>query len=774
MTSGGSVPAVFIHEVRSLDPQAGAHTAQILWQRGIRDRATVPGFLDPNCYSPTGPDEFGSSMQQAVTRLKLAYDRQEQVVLWGDDEPDGVLATALLWEGLGKIFAPQRQLFYRIAPGPGGSCGSCAPELESLAAAGARLVIACNIVGRKRADMDEAQALGLDFILLEPCPLALDPPSAAILLSPHQLEATHPLASLSGVGMAYKLVEAIYGDMPQMRQQSLEDLLDLVALGGLTELGQMRGETRYLVQRGMARLQTCLRTGDRPGIAKLIALCQMAGDRPGDRVFGIGARLGSVIRLWDDPTRCMDLLTGQDPQQAIELARTAELTHCRCQALQQSIQEQVLQQVASLDLSTLPMIMLSSHQWFPRLLGPVAQAVADQYQRPVILVRIYAPLEPTAASSTIALGVARTVSGLDLYALMANQATLLDQFWGSPHGVDFQLPGVNVSLFQQALNQALRRQLQGNLQRNLQRSVDLQVTVRDLGQPLFRELKRLEPYGLGNPVPQLWIRNCWITQARYVPRRDLTGRKVRYGGTRFELWDESSKSGFPGLWWGHNRQDLPTGRCDVWCELVYHNGIYQIRLLQVLPHLPDSRYERPRPAIVDYRGQAGGEVPHPSVQVSRCPLSWDDWGRWFQQAAQQNLPLVLTYGPPVLASEFDVWRQWVGMAKYLARTGKPMARSRLAQELEISGAMLIQGLRALAPLGIIGQGEEILTLAPSARDSHGTEHNPALQSFLRGVREIRFQQRYFQEVSVAVLQSYREEGLEDDRPHRQPLARLKK
>ncbi len=176
------------------------------------------------------------------------------------------------------------------------------------------------------------------------------------------------------------------------------------------------------------------------------------------------------------------------------------------------------------------------------------------------------------------------MNSVDLYQLVKDQAHLLHRFGGHPFAAGLSLPVENIPLFTAAINQQLRQSLGGTtLTPTVQ--ADLAVTVADLGKELFLELKLLEPCGMGNPVPKLLIQNCWFENAWNRNQQDWQGKKVQYIKTEFDIRDDSSRSAFPGIWWGHYKDELPIGRCDCIAELDYNTfkKRYEIRLIAVRP-----------------------------------------------------------------------------------------------------------------------------------------------------------------------------------------------
>ncbi|NJN85879.1 MAG: single-stranded-DNA-specific exonuclease RecJ, partial [Leptolyngbyaceae cyanobacterium SL_7_1] len=148
-------------------PQSSQYVAQLLWQRGIRQPEPLAGFLDPNCYQPTSPFEFGQEMHWAVQRLQQAHQRGERIAIWGDFDADGVTATAVLWEGLGQFFSQPQQLTYYIPNRITESHGLSIAHLEILAQQNYRLIVTCDTGSTNLDEIAYAQEHGIDLIITD-------------------------------------------------------------------------------------------------------------------------------------------------------------------------------------------------------------------------------------------------------------------------------------------------------------------------------------------------------------------------------------------------------------------------------------------------------------------------------------------------------------------------------------------------------------------------------------------------------------------------------
>ncbi|WP_448570774.1 single-stranded-DNA-specific exonuclease RecJ [Trichothermofontia sp.] len=809
-------PTWFVQAVRTHIPIAsegsrgaasGHFVAQIFWQRGIQTASALAQFVDPHAYLPTNPAEFGLEMSRAVARLQQAIVQQETVAIWGDFDADGVTATAVLWEGLRPLFPQPGQLHYYIPNRLHESHGLSRSGLDALADHGCRLIITCDTGSTNRAEITYAQTLGIEIIVTDHHTLPAERPPVVAIVNPRNLPTDHPLAHLSGVAVAYKLLEALYQALPDRDAQPLTDVLDLVAIGLIADLVALKGDCRYLAQRGIAALQTHSQDPSRrPGVHRLLKLCCRTGDRPTDIAFGLGPRINAVSRIQGDAHFCVELLTSRDRDRGYALAEQAELLNTRRKALQKDILEQAIVKLADLDLSTTHVIVLAEVDWPVGILGLVASQVAQQTGRPTILFSL-APTPPASKSSDdeiqgseiqnskfkiqnsapLARGSARSVNQIDLYQLVKGQDHLLTSFGGHPFAAGLALPVENLPLFTEAINQQLRQQMITPPKPRLM--VDLTVTVADLGKSLFQELKLLEPCGMGNPVPRLLLKNVWFEQTRNAHIQDQTGQKLRYLKTEFLIRDATTTAGFPGVWWDHAVSDLPSDRCDVVGELDFNakHKAYHFRLIDLrVVSAPET--SAPMAALSGLNtaarhGMGGSDwlldwragVPEPMpltiapLVVTTYPNHWGDLAPWLAQALATERPLAIAFPAPTAVPPSTLWTQLLGMAKYLARTQKTITLAAWAEALGIPLPVLSTGLGALITLGFqwegvteggMETGTAIAGTAPAIVLQWSAEARQpevviraAIDRFFTAFQENQFRQRYFYQAPWSTIQA---------------------
>jgi single-stranded-DNA-specific exonuclease len=758
-----SIPVDFLKAVKTFCPDSdGQIAAQLLWQRGINTIAKLLPFIDSDRYHPTSPFVFGQEMKWAVQRLKKAREAREKVTIWGDFDADGITATSVLWEGLGEFFSPGEQLSFYIPNRLTESHGLNIPQLEKLRVSGTKLIITCDTGSTNLAEIEYAQALGLDIIITDHHTLPDQRPPVLAIINPRYFAEDHPLYHLSGVAVAYKLMEALYETLPDIPRSPITDLLDLVAIGLIADLVQLQGDCRYLAQKGIQKLQKQLKQTTRPGIAALLKLCQKNGDRPTDISFGIGPRINAISRIQGDATFAVELLTSRDDQRCQQLAEETELANTRRKALQKTVAAEVNQQLERLDLSTTGVIVLADRQWPGGVLGLVASQIAQDYGRPTLLLT---------QSGSLLRGSARSVRGINLYELLKSQQHLITGFGGHPFAAGLSLPVENLSLFREAINQQFRQSYPDSHYLRSQLEIDATVTVSQLGKTLFRELRLLEPCGMGNPAPKLRLNHCTFQKVWNKNMQDAKGNKVQYLKTTFLLLDDTVTEGFPGIWWGHNKDEIPVDQaCDVVVELdfnTYHDR-YEVRLIDLrLSQNLDSSTLPTAPALLDWRQDHPNLDDANNLQIlEHCPKDWPELQRIYRTAQGQTdfngiaekQVLALAYQVPEQSPE-QILDQFIGLAKALSQQQGKISLESFQQRVGLSEANCRRGLALLRQLGFPWQEQQgrlqfFEPIAPSDVSQ--------IPLFLAAIAEELFQRQYFAHAPINTLQELLQNSLNLD------------
>ena len=485
-----------------LDAALGAHAPlerQILVRRGVHSLEQADLFLKGG-EPETGDPFLLLGMEAAVPRLLQAARSGEPVVVYGDYDADGVTATALLvevLEGLGarvSAYIPNR-----FDEG----YGLHEAALTVLHHQGARVVVSVDCGIRSVREAEHARDLGLDLILTDHHHPGADLPPAFAVINPRLPGDPYPFKELAGVGLAYKLAQAL-------RRQSggpdPEEHLDLLAVGTIADLAALQGENRHLVSQGLKQLNGEGSTAMRPGIRALI---RVSGYEPG-RVnatavgFGLGPRLNAAGRL-ESADKALRLLTTRDPVEAESLAHELDAANRERQRLTRVTVERA--RLLGLGAGPIPALIFAAHAEFNAgVVGLAAGRLTEEYYRPAIVASIGE--ETTRAS-------ARSIPGVHITEMLDACADLLVQHGGHAVAAGFTVRNENLEIVVERLRSSANATLGGSDPRP-RLEIDAEARFADLDGALMSFLERLEPCGIGNPVPVFASRQVTVVQRRAV------------------------------------------------------------------------------------------------------------------------------------------------------------------------------------------------------------------------------------------------------------------
>ena len=565
----------------SLQAEVGGHplVGQALARRGLTGAAAARAFLDPDAYTPSSPFEL-PGMGAAVERLQGAIRQREAICVWGDFDVDGQTATAALVSALRRLGG---LVSYHIPIRSSESHGVNLPMLEQVIDAGAQVLLTCDTGITSQAEVEYARSRGVDVVITDhhdppPSPL----PRAAAVVNPKLLPPEHPLATLPGVGVAYKLAEALGAQ---------DELLDLVALGIVADIATLRGEARYLLQRGLA----LLREARRPGLRAIMEYAELqAAWLTEDHIgYEIAPRLNALGRL-ADANPAVELLTTGDMNRARALALELEGLNARRRLLTSQVFQGALAQIeADPALLEHAALVLAHPAWPAGVIGIVAGQLAERYRRPAILI--------STPGGELGRGSARSVEGVDIHAAIASQAELLASFGGHPMAAGLSIEAGRIPEFRRLVSRAIESML-GAVPPIPTLTIDGYQPLADLSLELVADLERLAPFGAGNPPLTLACRNLKLSNVATIGR----------GQEHYLLSLEDEDGGaFRAVWWQGAGWPLPEGTFDLAYlarSSTYRGGRdVQIEWLDARAQaegLPELVSQPPPIEIVDYRGQA--------------------------------------------------------------------------------------------------------------------------------------------------------------------------
>jgi single-stranded-DNA-specific exonuclease len=455
-------------------------TAQLLYNRGLAEPSQVEAFLKAD-NRLSGDPYLLPDMQQAETRVYRALLSGESIAIYGDFDADGITGTALLALGLkalGGNITPY--IPHRLNEGHGLN----STALENLQQQGISLVITvdCGITGIRQAK--KGQGEGLDIIITDHhTPLDELPPAIAAI-DPKRADSKYPFSELSGVGTAFKLLQALYRGMN--REEQLDGLLDLVALGTVADMMPLLGENRYLVKQGLKLMSA----NPRPGIREMSALAGLSTDNitTEDISWVLAPRLNATGRL-EHALASYRLMITDSPEEARGIARQLEEKNTERQRLTASTLAKAREYI--LTKGILPILIASDQDYPPGIVGLVAGRLTDEFYRPSIVIK---------TGDRYSTGSCRSIPEFNIISALGQCRSLLTQFGGHPRAAGFTLPTRNLAYLEQQLHQLAATQLAGiDLRPRL--DIDAQATLYDLGGGTYQTIQELAPFGQGNLLP---------------------------------------------------------------------------------------------------------------------------------------------------------------------------------------------------------------------------------------------------------------------------------
>lgn len=473
---------------------------QLLINRGITDPEKASAFLAPRIDQLSDPFLF-KEMGQAVDRLEKAIKDQEQVLVYGDYDVDGITSVALFIRVLGKLL-PGKMLYYipkRLEEGYGLHLSS----LERAVGRGVKLVITvdCGITA-----VEESRYLknnGIDLIITDHHEPQTDLPEACAIIDPKVPGSGYPFSQLAGVGVAFKLLQALASRIPDLKERLFKNL-DLVAFGTVADIVPLLEENRIIVKYGLEQIHK----RENIGMEALIQTAGLGGREinAGHIGYLLAPRINAAGRM-GNPSIGVKLFLTNDPVQALDLAKELEKENQRRQMIENEVlQEAQLQIEAEPEFVQEHALVLAGEGWHPGVIGIVASKLVEIYHKPVILIGF---------EGDEGRGSGRSIAGFNLFEAIEACGQYLVRYGGHEFAAGLTVARGQFLNFKRAfLNIAKAGLKQEDLLPWLKIESMVDLTGVDL--ELVRELNKLAPCGPANPTPILGCKALQLVECRNV------------------------------------------------------------------------------------------------------------------------------------------------------------------------------------------------------------------------------------------------------------------
>lgn len=461
--------------------------AKLLVSRGVDTAESYQKYFHVSYHDFHNPNLL-SDMDLAVNRVLKALELNELVVIYGDYDVDGVTSTSVLYMFLEEIGA---RVDYYIPDRHEEGYGINEEAIDKIKDMGASLMISVDTGITAVAQVAHASEIGLDVIITDhhECQEAL--PEALAVINPKKPGDNYPFKELAGVGVTFKLVQALAA--ATHATDLCEKYLDIVAVGTVADIVPLRGENRIITRLAFETIPHSWN----PGLKALLKVADLEGKKmtAGRIGFGIGPRLNAAGRI-KHAKEAVELFISRDPKFCLKVAEELDQTNKDRQNLEREIYEQAVNIVEStMNPEEKHILVVASDHWHHGVIGIVASKLVEKYYRPVIILAI---------EDGIASGSARSVEGFSIFDALYHVKDIFLKFGGHEMAAGMSLESKELANLDQRLNDyASNVMAEDTLIPKIK--IDLSLTPDQVTLPFVETLASMEPYGIGNPAPSFAI-----------------------------------------------------------------------------------------------------------------------------------------------------------------------------------------------------------------------------------------------------------------------------
>ena len=522
--------------------------AQVLIARGLGDSEGAKSFLNAKLSDLNDPALL-PGVERAAEAIVQALQQKRRITIYGDYDVDGVTGTSILWHCL-QLCGGHVDYYIPCRMEEGYGLNQVAiRQLHEEDPRRLLVSVDCGIASVKEAAL--AKELGLELIITDHHTLGEQLPDAAVLVHPRLPGSEYPFGELCGAGVAFKVAWAIcqrLGDgkkaSPRMRD-FLRSAVGLAAVGTVADVVPLQAENRVIVRFG---LQSLIEMGS-PGLKALLQVAKLSDKqtlRADDIGFGIGPRINAAGRL-GQARLAVELLTTQDPERAVQLAAWLDQLNDNRKTVERRILRQAKEMVAEHEAwQQHKTLVLAHHDWHPGVIGIVASRVAEEFDKPTILISLKEDGTGT--------GSGRSFAGFPLYNALEACSVHLLQFGGHKAAAGLKLEAGNVDAFRESLA-AWADEHFHPASEDTQLRIDAEVLLSEVNLRAVTELERLGPFGAENPTPRFMASRVELAEppktmgegGRHlsvrIRQQGTVMRAVAFG--RAEWAEELAKAGGP-------------------------------------------------------------------------------------------------------------------------------------------------------------------------------------------------------------------------------------
>jgi len=465
--------ALSLAEECDIDPLV----ALIAVSRGYQEPYEIEQFLSEE---PIMRDPFDlQDMDKAVVRIMKALEAKEKIAIYGDYDCDGVTATALLYDYLKSVDA---DVIFAIPSREIDGYGMSVRQIELLHQKSVDLIITVDNGINSIVEVAAAKEMGMDVIITDHHLLLGNLPEAIAIVDPYLQTDVQVFKGIAGVGIAFKLVCALSGLMPE---EMLDRYADLVAIGTVADIMPLRDENRTIVREGLKLLNN----GARVGLSALAEVSALTNKKitAGNISFMLAPRINAAGRM-GNAQEAVNLLLENDYESALLKAKEIDSQNAERQSIEQQIVHEAYITIEQNGYNYDKVIVVAGIAWHSGIIGIVASRIVEKYGKPCIILSI---------DGEMAVGSGRSISGFSLFDCICSVKHLTEKFGGHELAAGVSLKVSNIDEFRRAINKYASNMEMPFLTIKL----DCKLNPVAIDVNLVKALDALAPFGAGNSTP---------------------------------------------------------------------------------------------------------------------------------------------------------------------------------------------------------------------------------------------------------------------------------
>lgn len=518
--------------------------AKLLYNRGYQDPASATSFVRMENEILRNPFDM-VDMMKGVERIKKALDENEKITVYGDYDVDGVTSVCTLYLYLKSLGA---NVEYYIPNRSGEGYGVSVAAIDNIKEGGTGLIITVDTGITANEEVAYAKSIGVDFLITDHHECRSDLPEATAVINPHRPDCTYPFKELAGVGVVFKLICAFeeYRSGDSRMKSTLriiKEYADLVAIGTIADVMPIKEENRIIVKYGLNMIENT----NRVGLAALIdASSNKTDGRHNDRYdrnkrrrktkitssfigFTLAPRINAAGRV-RSASIAVELFLSEKYSEAAKIADQLCQANKERQAEENKIMQEAYDKIEALDIKNNPVIVLDADDWHHGVIGIVSSRITEKYSRPSILVSFEGNDEDVDHLENVGKGSGRSIKGMNLVDALCYCSEHLVKFGGHELAAGLSVTREQLPLFIEKINEFARNNLSEEDMVPVMEA-DCEIEFEDASISLADSLQLLEPYGVGNPVPQFIMRNVSISEIYGVSEGKHTRLTLTNGKT---------------------------------------------------------------------------------------------------------------------------------------------------------------------------------------------------------------------------------------------------